>query len=154
MIEDLHRVQVVTPRDVRFFLMDRTASENFLLDSVEYTDEDIHSAMQLAVDKYNSTLPMVDVYTVEDFPYRYEMLLGASASLMRSKAINYTRNRLDFSTKDGTTIQDKQKTGEYLSIANLMMQEFDQRITQIKKTKNAEQAFGFTSGPYSYLRPF
>jgi hypothetical protein len=87
--------------------MDRTAAENFLLDSVEYSDEDIHSAMQLTVDKYNSTLPMVDIYTVEDFPYRYEMMIGSSATLMRSKAINYSRNRLDFQTKDGATIQDK-----------------------------------------------
>lgn len=147
-------IQIVTPQDVRFFMMDRTAAENFLLDSVEFTDEEIHSGMQLTVDKYNSTLPMVDVYTVENFPYRYEMLLGTAATLLRSKAINYTRNRLDFSTKDGTTIQDKQKTGEYLSIANSMMQEFDLRVTQIKKTKNAEQAFGSISGPYSYLRPF
>jgi hypothetical protein len=147
-------VQIVTTQDVRFFMMDRTASENFLLDSVEFSDEEIHSGMQLTVDKYNSTLPMVDVYTVENFPYRYEMMLGTAASLLRSKSINYSRNRLDFSTKDGTTIQDKQKTGEYISIANAMMQEFDQRVTQIKKTKNAEQAFGFISGPYSYLRPF
>jgi hypothetical protein len=139
---------LVTPQDVRFFMMDRTASENFLLDSVEFSDEDINSALTLSVDKYNSTLPMVDSYTTENFPYRYELMLGASATLLRSKGLNYLRNNLDFSTKDGTTINDKSKAGDYLKLADVMMQEFDNRITQIKKTKNAEQAYGSVSGVY------
>jgi len=139
---------LVTPQDVRFFMMDRTASENFLLDSVEFSDEDINSALTLSVDKYNSTLPMVDSYTTENFPYRYELMLGASATLLRSKGLNYLRNNLDFATKDGTTINDKSKAGDYLKLADVMMQEFDNRITQIKKTKNAEQAYGFVSGVY------
>ena len=139
---------LVTPQDVRFFMMDRTASENFLLDSVEFSDEDINSALTLSVDKYNSTLQMVDSYTTENFPYRYELMLGASATLLRSKGLNYLRNNLDFSTKDGTTINDKNKAGDYLKLADVMMQEFDNRITQIKKTKNAEQAYGFVSGVY------
>lgn len=146
--------QLVTPNDVRFFLMDRTAAENFLLDSVEFDDSDISSAMSLVVDKYNSTLPFVDYFTTENFPYRYEMLVGASGFLMRSKSINYMRNRLDFSTKDGTTIQDKQKTGEYMSIANGLIQEFDKRVTDIKRMKNAESCYGHVRGPYSYIRPF
>lgn len=139
---------LVTPQDVRFFMMDRTASENFLLDSVEFSDEDINSALTLSVDKYNSTLPMVDSYTTENFPYRYELMLGASATLLRSKGLNYLRNNLDFATKDGTTVNDKSKAGDYLKLADVMMQEFDNRITQIKKTKNAEQAYGFVSGVY------
>lgn len=139
---------LVTPQDVRFFMMDRTASENFLLDSVEFSDEDINSALTLSVDKYNSTLPMVDSYTTENFPYRYELMLGASATLLRSKGLNYLRNNLDFQTKDGVTVNDKNKAGDYLKLADVMMQEFDNRITQIKKTKNAEQAYGWVSGVY------
>ena len=110
--------------------------------------------MTLVTDMYNSTLPFVDNYNVENFPYRYEMLIGASGYLMRSKAINYTRNRLDFSTKDGATIQDKAKTQEYLSIANGLIQEFTKRITDIKKMKNAESVYGSVAGPYRYIRPF
>lgn len=139
---------LVTPNDVRFFLMDRTAQENFLLDSVEFSDEDVNSALTLAVDKYNSTLPMVDSYTTETFPYRYELMLGASASLLRAKGFNYLRNNLDFATKDGTVVNDRSKGGDYLKLADAMMQEFDNRITQIKKTKNAEQAYGHISGVY------
>ena len=127
----MNQDQLVTPADVRFFLQDRCAAENFLLDSVEYSDEDVSAAMTLAVDKYNSTLPMVDFYQVENFPYRYEMLIGAAGILLRSKGINYTRNRLDFATKDGTTIQDKAKTQEYLAIANGLVQEFDKRVHDI-----------------------
>lgn len=145
---------LVTPNDIRFFLMDRTAEENFLLDSVEFSDEDIQSAMMLTVDKYNSTLPMVDYYTIQNFPYRYEFMLGTAATLLRAKALNFSRNRLDFTTKDGATINDKAKTQEYMALANAMMQEFDAKIVAIKKSKNAEEAYGHSSGPFQYLRPF
>jgi len=128
--------------------MDRTAQDNFLLDSVEFSDEDIHNAMTLAIDKYNSTLPMVDVYSVEDFPYRYELMLGASGILLTVKAANLSRNDLAYSTKEGTSINPNEKKGDYLKLGQVFSAEFQERITQIKKTKNAEQAYGSVSGIY------
>lgn len=147
-------IQLITPDDVRFFLMDRTASDNFLLDSVEFKDDDIQRAMTLTVDKYNSTQPRVDVYTTENFPYRYEMLLGTAAMLLRIKAINFARNDLNFSTKDGTTINDKEIGKDYLALANMMMQEFDKRVTQLKISKNAEDAWGYMGGPHGNIRSY
>jgi hypothetical protein len=68
--------------------------------------------------------------------------------------INYSRNRLDFQTKDGATIQDKAKSSEYLQIANIMMKEFEERVHAIKVTKNAEQAFGSMSSQYRHIKAF
>lgn len=147
-------IQLITPDDVRFFLLDRTADDNFLLDAVEWKDDEIQKAMTLTVDKYNSTTPMVDCYNTENFPYRYEMLLGTAASLLRIKAINFTRNKLDYTTKDGTTINDKAVAREYIALSKMMMDEFDQRIRQIKVAKNAEDAWGYQPGPGSLIRSF
>jgi hypothetical protein len=133
----------VTPIDVRFFLMDRTASENFLLDDLEFTDDEINNAMVLTVDRYNATPPMVDMYTSETFPFRYEMLLGASSILMKIKSINMMRNNLNYQTSDGVAINDLDKRREYLGMAQALEQEFMDRIMKIKISRNAEQCYGY-----------
>jgi len=133
----------VLPEDVRFFLMDRIADDNFLLEAVEFTDEEVNNAMVLAVDKYNATLPLVNTYTSDNFPYRYEMLLGASAILLKIKAINMMRNNLNYQTSDGVAINDLEKRQEYFQLAQAMDQEFLDRITKIKVSKNAEECYGW-----------
>lgn len=133
----------ILPEDVRFFLMDRTASENFLLEDLEFTDDEINSAMVLAADKYNSTAPLVNTYTSENFPYRFEMLLGASAILLRSKAVNMMRNNLNYQTSDGVAINDLDRRKEYFQLAQSFDEEFIARITKIKVSKNAEECYGW-----------
>jgi len=133
----------VLPEDVRFFMMDRTASENFLLDDLEFTDDEINNAMVLTVDKYNATLPLVNTYTSDNFPYRYEMLLGASGILMKIKAVNMMRNNLNYQTSDGVAINDLEKRKEYFQIAQMFDQEFLDRVTKIKVSKNAEECYGW-----------
>lgn len=133
----------ILPEDVRFFLMDRTASENFLLDDIEFTDEEINNAMVLAVDRYNSTLPLVNTYTSENFPYRYEMMLGSSAILLRAKAVNMMRNNLNYQTSDGVAINDLERRQEYFQLAQAFDQEFLDRITKLKVSKNAEECYGW-----------
>jgi hypothetical protein len=134
---------LITSDDVRFFLMDRSASDNFLLDDLEFTDEEINNSMVLAVDKYNATPPMVDMYTSENFPFRYEMLLGASSILMKIKAINMTRNNLNYQSSDGTAINDLDKRNEYHSISQALDAEYMDRIRRIKVSRNAEQCYGY-----------
>ena len=133
----------VTAEHIRFFLMDRMANENFLLEDIEFTDEDISNAIVLTVDRYNSTTPLVNTYSSTDFPYRYEMLLGASAMLLRAKAINMMRNNLDYSTADGVAINDLDKRKEYFSVAQAFDAEFIDRITKIKVSRNAEECYGY-----------
>lgn len=123
--------------------MDRTASENFLLDDIEFTDEEINNAMVLAVDRYNSTLPLVNTYTSENFPYRYEMMLGSSAILLRAKAVNMMRNNLNYQTSDGVAINDLERRQEYFQLAQAFDQEFLDRITKLKVSKNAEECYGW-----------
>jgi len=133
----------VLPEDVRVFMMDRTPSENFLLDALEFTDDEINTAMVLTVDKYNATPPLVDFYTSESFPYRYELLLGASSTLLKMKATNSMRNNLNYQTSDGVAIDDKAKRQEYFQLAQANDAEFMQRIKALKVSKNAEACYGY-----------
>jgi len=146
------QVPPISENDIRMFLVDKSPSDNFLLDDVEYTNEEISSACQFCVDKYNSQPPYVDKYTLASWPYRYELLIGASAMLLRMKAINMVRNRLDYTQQDGTAVQDKNKGAEYLAMSKELMAEFTDLITKIKVSKNMEAAYGSISGPYAFVR--
>jgi hypothetical protein len=150
--QSARHVPPLSKNDIRMFLIDKAPEDNYLLDDVEYTNEEICSACQFCVDKYNSQPPYVDTYTVATWPYRYEMLIGTSAMLLRMKAINMTRNRLDYTQQDGTAVQDKNKAPEYLALAKDLMAEFTDLITKIKVSKNMEACYGSVRGPYAYIR--
>lgn len=142
---------LVTMQDLRMFMVDRSASDNFLLDDLEFEDEQMLSAMRLCVDKFNSITPAIAFYTVEDFPWRYELLLGTASILLRMGAVNMGRNRLDYSDASGTAVQDKNKSQEYMSMSMAMAQEFDTRCKAIKVSMNAEACYGSVSSGYSTI---
>jgi hypothetical protein len=132
-----------TNQEIRDFILDRVPADNFLLDDLEFTEEQINSARCLVADKYNSTPPFVEQLTGSVFPYRYEFMLGVASSLLKTKAINMMRNNLNYQNSEGTSINDLEKRREYLELSGAMSQEFDQRVRQIKVSKNAEDCYGY-----------
>lgn len=140
----------VTATDIRSFLMDRTTSDNPLLDDLEFSNEDLAQALQLACDKYNSTPPLIDCpRTPDNFPYRYELIIQTAANLLRSAAINMERNKLDVTSQDGTAVQDKNKGPAYVALAKDLSAEFDQRIKQLKISANMEACWGRVGGGFA-----
>ena len=139
---------IITENDIRLFMLDRTSEDNFLLDDVEFTQDEIEYAHGLAVAKYNSTLPILTPVTEIA---RYEAIIGTCAILMRMKAINLLRNKLDYTNKSGTAIQDKAKAQEYLAVGTGLMNEFDQRTKMLKISLNIESGYGYQSSPYRFV---
>lgn len=139
---------IITENDIRLFMIDKTSDDNYLLNDVEFTPEEIAQAHTLIVAKYNSTLPLMSEVT--EIP-RYEAIIGTTAILMRMKAINFVRNRLDYQNRNGTAVQDKNKAPEYLAIARDMMMEFEQRVRALKTHQNIEACYGHVSSPYRYV---
>jgi hypothetical protein len=98
----------LTVGDVRAFLFDRCAEDNRLLASVQFRDDQIMNAMQLAVDEFNSTPPDVAYFTTVNFPWKTEWLKGTAAYLLRSEALRQIRNQASYQT--GTvTVNDSDK---------------------------------------------
>jgi hypothetical protein len=137
---------IITEDDIRLFLIDKTGDDNYLLQDQEYTPEEIAKAHGLAIDKFNSTLPLIQLFT--EIP-RYEAILGTAAILLRMRAINFTRNRLDYTNKNGTAVQDKNKGPEYLTLAREFAEEFDQRAKALKVHLNIEACYGRIGSYYS-----
>jgi len=140
----------LTPAQIRLFLLDRTAGDNFLLDDVDFTDEMIDLALTLTVDTYNTTDPFIDVvYDVRTFPFRVELLLGVTAYLLRSKGLNMKRNQLNYTSAAGTAVDDKRTSDDYLLLAEKYNAEFMQRIRKIKMHINVESGYGSLESEYS-----
>lgn len=139
------QIKKVTADDIRHFMLDRSADDNLLLDAVEIDDPTILKGMEWTVDKYNTTHPLVDMYDVESFPYRAEMIQGAAAYCLRAMAMNHSRNKIDSVTQGGTQVRDKANAAEYLAMAREFSAALEQQFRIIKRTKNVESGYGIVS---------
>lgn len=137
----------VSEEDVRMFLVDKAPADNYLLDDVEMSQEEIQKAIGWAVDKFNSTPPFIRLFTAETMPH-YVLVLGTAAMLLRMKAMNYMRNRLDYQQANGTSVQDKNKGAEYMAMSKELMAEFVQLMGNLKYAANIESCYGRVGSPY------
>lgn len=137
----------ITEDDIRMFLVDRTADDNFLLDDTDFESAQIAHAMDMALQKYNAMTPIIHI--LSELP-KYVWIIGTAAMLLRMKAFNQVRNRLDYQQKSGAAIQDKNKAQEYLSLSRELMGEFDQACKTLKVAANIDSGYGRLESPYRH----
>lgn len=139
----------VSPDKIRLFMLDRSAADNFLLDDVDMPAELIELSMELTVDSYNTMSPILsEQWTVLDFPYKLEFLLGVTGRLLRSKGMNLLRNSLDYQSASGTAVNDKTKATNYLALGQEFLNEFESRSRTIKQAVNIDSGFAYAGGFY------
>lgn len=144
-----HKIPRNTPlsiAEVRLFMMDKCPEDNYLLDDVEFSDTEIMGAIRWPIDKWNETPPDVQRFTQTTCPFRYHWMVGAASMLLRCAAMNYSRNRLDYSA-GGLSVKDKSKSEEYLSMAKELQAEFLSWMEAQKVAINQELCYG---GIYSW----
>jgi hypothetical protein len=128
------------------FMMDKPEL-NPLLRGARWSPEEIAHAITMVVSYYNETPPQVDTYTVESFPYRYNLLLGVAGYLLRSASINEANNNLTYNL-DNVALNDKDKAEIFQKLGTQYWQEFQQKIQDIKVSKNVSAAFGNFGSEY------
>lgn len=131
----------LTEESIRIFLRDKDPEANLLLDDFEFASKEIFAAMTDIVDKWNETPPFVQIYSVESFPFRYHMKLGACAILLRMAAHRFRRNQLDY-TIGGGSVQDQNKDKDYTGAADRLMAEFNEWLLRAKVSFNMENGWG------------
>jgi len=132
---------VISDMDVRVFLRDADPDANLLLDDYEFTAEELRSAMNLIVDKWNETVPTVGSYQVESFPWRYHMLIGTCANLLRMAGYRYQRNDLPYQIGGGV-VNDQSKAQSYHATADRLAAEFDAWMRLKKSSIQADIGWG------------
>lgn len=140
---------ILTAEEIRLFLLDR-AELNPLLLGIRFTPEMIEQAIINTVDYFNLMNPPInEYYTVENFPFRALLLLGASGYLLRSAAVNEASNQLTYAS-DGVQVNDKDKAQIFLSIGGGLWEEFKQMATNIRININVGQVYGIKHSEYIY----
>lgn len=144
---------ILTPEEVRLFLQDRSELNTLTL-GIRFTPEMIEQAIINTIDYYNlMNPPLGRMYTVEDFPYRSILLLGAASYLLKSAAINEAANQLSYAA-DGIQVSDKDKAQIFSSLSQALQQEFKELAQQIKMNHNISQVYGVKHSEYIYRRRY
>lgn len=113
----------LTVAELRMGLLDFAPDEVSLLDSMEFSDNQLIHAIKRVVDIWNEAPPDVGYYSVQTFPYRHNWIVGATGILFDMAATKYRRNYLAYSA-GGVSIDDKTKAQEYQQAGAARMAEF------------------------------
>lgn len=132
----------MTDMEVRIFLRDADPAANILLDDFEFSPEEIRTAMNLAVDRWNDTPPDICRMDYDEFPYRSILLTGVSANLLTMAAHRYRRNSIALNA-GGNSVSDQAKASEYDSAASRLSQDFMHSIRTKKREINIGLGWGW-----------
>jgi hypothetical protein len=140
---------ILTSEEVRMFLQDREELNPLTL-GVRFTPEMIEHAMVNTVDYYNLMNPPTGImYTLESFPFRSLLLLGAASYLLRSGAINEAANSLSYSAS-GVEVNDKDKAQIFLGISENLRNDFKELAGGVKMNQNIASIYGVKHSEYVY----
>lgn len=122
---------------------------NPLLDAVEFSDVEMDTAVDRAVDLAN----MVDrptSWTVEQFPNKTLLLMGAAAHLLRSESFRQVRNEAQYQDGNIQPVGIDNKSQSYSGLSQALQGEFKQHVSQLKISENMNAGGGFNS-PLRYV---
>lgn len=148
-IEDRHGKKIspvgndtsTTDMEVRIYLRDNDPEANLLLDDFEFTPEEIRTAMNITVDRWNDTPPDIYRMDYDEFPYRSILLMGVASNLLSMAAHRYRRNSLAINA-GGTSVNDQDKAREYDQAAARLRDEYLHAIRTKKRELNANLGWG------------
>ena len=132
----------MTDMEVRIFLRDTDPEANLLLDDFEFSDEEIRTAMNITMDRWNDTPPDIYRMDYDKFPYRSILLLGVASNLLSMAAHRYRRNSLAINA-GGTSVNDQDKAGQYDQAAARLRDEYLHMIRTKKRELNSNLGWGW-----------
>ena len=132
----------MTDMEVRIFLRDNDPDANLLLDDFEFSPEEIRTAMNITVDRWNDTPPDIYRMDYDEFPYRSILLMGVASNLLAMAAHRYRRNSLAINA-GGTSVNDQDKAREYDAASERLRAEYLQAIRTKKRELNCGLGWGW-----------
>jgi hypothetical protein len=139
---------VVSKDQVRMFMRDY-ASNNILLDDVQFTDNELNLAMEMAVSAFNAVTPQSN-YVPQSFPthLRYLLLIGTARFLMMSESFMQVRNQATVQDGDIAPIGISDKAALYSQLSQQLKAEWDELTRGIKTQQNMEGAYATLGSGY------
>lgn len=143
---------ILSKDQVRMFLRDR-ADKNILLDAVQFSDNEMNLAMEMAVDAFNAVTPQSSL-TPSNFPNKYVLLLGTSRFLLQSESFLQARNQATYQDGDIAPIGIDDKALLYSQLAQGLKAEWDELVRGIKTQNNMEGAYNALGSGYRNVSRF
>ena len=110
--------------------------------------------MDLAIDDYNITAPLLQSHNLSNFPSLYLLIYGSSINTLRSAGILQSRNELAYSS-GGVSVRIFDKTQLYQSWINQFVAEYERKKQNFKISLNINSALaGGVASEYSILNYF
>lgn len=139
-------VQVLL-RQVRTFLRDHP-EVNALIDGEETGDPTLELFVDMAIDDWVNSPPLLGPVTVENHPMKGALILYVCAMCLWSASILQARNNLAYSD-GGISVQTSDKSQIYQQLSAQLMQRYEYLKMRLKKSQNAELAYGGLLSEYS-----
>lgn len=136
--------------EIRLHLRDSDATENELLENVEFDLAEIALCVERPVLYWNESPPPINqVYSTDTFPFRYHWLEGIVGQLYFIAAAWYRRNHLAYSA-GGVQVDDMNKAQDYEQVGQLRWNTFREWVLKKKVQLNAEAAIQSQNSGYVY----
>ena len=129
----------VTIEILRDFIRDQPEL-NTLIGEKETEDTGLTTAIEDAIDDWNNTPPFTTV-TVDNFPYKSLLKIGATVFVLKSAGIMMSRNHLTYND-GGISIEKDEKTQLYQSWLDRFEPEWERKKAGFKLAKNLENCWG------------
>lgn len=136
---------------IRVYLRDSGPADNPLLNTLEFDLSEICEAMIVCVQYWNTMQPPIRLkFTTLNFPETSAIINGIMGELYLAAAKHYRRNQLNYNA-GGLSIDDKNKSQEYETIGERMLQDYLKWVRMVKIQINKEAWDGSFSSAYNGL---
>lgn len=139
---------IVSKDQVRMFLRDR-ADRNILLDDVQFSDDELNLATEMAVSAFNTVTPQTRL-TPSSFPshLQYLLMIGTARFLLMTESFLQVRNQASYQDGDISPIGIDDKQAAYSQMAQGLKAEWDELVRGVKTQTNMESAYNSVGSGY------
>ena len=123
---------------------------NKLLDRKESSDNQLEMALDMALDDWNTSSPILYPSTFANFPAPNLLIRGAAIQILTSVGVLYSRNKLDYSD-GGITVRVSDQAQEYLVWLNMIVNDYERKKLEFKKFYNIAACWGNVYSEYSQI---
>lgn len=126
---------------------------NRLIDGKETSDKEIALAVFEAIDDYNTTPPILNPVTLENFPSTSLLIRGSLINIIESVGLLQTRNHMVYSDGQGVQVSVSDKTPQLVQWIALFTNQYETKKSRLKKALNLRGALNLEglSSEYRYI---
>lgn len=133
-------------RYLRLFLQD-TPALNRLIRKEESDDELLEFAIDMCIDDWNSTVPLISLQTIETFPSLYLLMHGAAIQVLKMQGLRQDRNRLVYNS-GGSSFSRSDKGQLYMQWSQTFISDYEVKKKNYKIYQNIKHGYGGIHSEY------